>query len=166
MRTFKLQIKGIVQGVGFRPFVYNLALKHHIKGWVNNDDKGVNILLYASYSNINLFIEELKQNPPKLSKINEINIEEITFLEEFKSFEIKQSLNTNNKSTIISADIAICDECIEDINDVSNHRYNYTLTNCINCGPRYSIINTVPYDRCNTSMKEFLLCPKCKDEYK
>lgn len=82
MRTFKLQIKGIVQGVGFRPFVYNLALKHHIKGWVNNDDKGVNILLYASYLNINLFIEELKQNPPKLSKINEINIKEITFLEE------------------------------------------------------------------------------------
>ena len=165
MRTFKLQIKGIVQGVGFRPFVYNLALKHHIKGWVNNDDKGVNILLYASYSNINNFIEELKKNPPKLSKINEINIEEITFLEEFESFEIKESSHTNSKSTIISADMSICEDCINDINDKSNFRYNYALTNCTNCGPRYSIINTVPYDRCNTSMKEFKLCSKCQEEY-
>ena len=165
MITIKVQVVGIVQGVGFRPFVYNLALKHNIKGWVNNDEKGVNIFLYAKEDDIQNFISELKSNPPILSKIDSINIKEITKKQEYKNFEIIQSSSSKNKSTIISADIAICEDCIADINDSFNHRYNYSLTNCTNCGPRYSIIQTVPYDRCNTSMRSFNLCPKCKEEY-
>lgn len=165
MTNYKIEITGIVQGVGFRPFIYNLAIKYEIKGWVNNDEKGVNILLYAKEENIQKFINELKSNPPVLSKINSINIEKITKIKEYKTFEIIQSTNSNNKSTIISADIAICDDCINDINDVYNFRYNYALTNCTNCGPRYSIIKTVPYDRINTSMASFELCEDCKKEY-
>lgn len=161
----KIKITGIVQGVGFRPFVYNLALKYDIKGWVNNDEKGVNILLSSREENIQNFINELKSNPPILAKINSINIEKITEIKEYKTFEIIQSESSKNKSTIISADIAICDDCLNDINDMSNFRYNYSLTNCTNCGPRYSIIKTVPYDRINTSMFSFELCEKCKNEY-
>ncbi|MBU0924945.1 Sua5/YciO/YrdC/YwlC family protein, partial [bacterium] len=165
MTTIKIQVEGIVQGVGFRPFVYNLALKHKINGWVNNDDRGVNILLYTCEEKCQNFIKELQENPPILAKINSINIEKITETKEYKSFEIIQSTNSNNKSTIISADMSICDDCIEDINDMSNFRYNYSLTNCTNCGPRYSIIKTVPYDRVNTSMNSFILCENCAKEY-
>lgn len=165
MVSFKLEVKGIVQGVGFRPYVYNLASKYDIKGWVNNDDKGVNILLYSSEDSCEKFIKELKENPPVLAKIDSINIEKITNQKEYKSFEIIQSQTTNSKSTIISPDMAVCQDCIDDINDENNFRHNYALTNCTNCGPRYSIIKTVPYDRCNTSMSEFELCPKCKKEY-
>lgn len=161
----KIKITGIVQGVGFRPFVYNLALKYDIKGWVNNDEKGVNILLSSSEENIQNFINELKSNPPILAKIDSINIEKIIEIKEYKTFEIIQSESSKNKSTIISPDIAICDDCLNDINDMSNFRYNYSLTNCTNCGPRYSIIKTVPYDRINTSMFSFELCDKCKNEY-
>ncbi|MBP7226638.1 MAG: acylphosphatase, partial [Aliarcobacter sp.] len=138
MINYKIAITGVVQGVGFRPFVYNLALKYNIKGWVNNDEKGVNILLYAKEENIEKFINELKINPPVLAKINSMNIEKITDKKEqknYKNFEIIQSINSNNKSTIISPDIAICDDCLKDINDNSNFRYNYALTNCTNCGP-------------------------------
>ena len=165
MQSVFIQVIGTVQGVGFRPFVYNLALKYDIKGWVNNDEKGVNILLSSSEENIQNFINELKLNPPILARIDSINIEKITEIKEYKTFEIIQSESSKNKSTIISPDIAICDDCLKDINDMSNFRYNYSLTNCTNCGPRYSIIKTVPYDRINTSMFSFELCEKCKNEY-
>jgi hydrogenase maturation protein HypF len=165
MKSFLIEIKGIVQGVGFRPFVYNLAIKHGINGWVNNDDKGVNILIYSSYENCQNFLDELQKNPPKLSHIDDIKIEEIISSKEYKTFEIIQSETSNNKSTIILPDMGICADCVNDINDNSNFRHNYSLTNCTNCGPRYSIIKTVPYDRINTSMATFEFCKNCKDEY-
>ena len=166
MITTKIEVVGIVQGVGFRPFIYNLALKYDIKGWVNNDEKGVNILLYSDKENIQNFINELKSNPPKLSRIDSINIKDLETTKEYSSFEIIESTTSKNKSTIISPDMSICEDCIDDINDCNNFRYNYALTNCTNCGPRYSIIKTVPYDRINTSMAEFKLCKKCEEEYK
>lgn len=165
MTSFKVEVKGIVQGVGFRPFVYNLALKHDIKGWVNNDDRGVNILLYCSDESFEKFLFELQNNPPKLSHIDEIKHQKIISSKKYKSFEIIQSETTNSKCTIISPDMSICDDCVNDINDINNFRYDYALTNCTNCGPRYSIIKTVPYDRCNTSMNTFKLCSKCQEEY-
>ncbi len=165
MQTYKIRVKGIVQGVGFRPFVFNLASKYSINGWVNNDEKGVNILLYSSKDNIENFLTELKENPPPLSKIDSIEIEELNSKNIYTKFEIKKSETSNNKSTIISPDMAVCQDCIDDINDESNFRADYALTNCTNCGPRYSIIKTVPYDRCNTSMAEFILCEACKKEY-
>ncbi|MGD9624258.1 MAG: carbamoyltransferase HypF [Arcobacter sp.] len=165
MINLKIEVTGIVQGVGFRPFIYNLAIKHNIKGWVNNDEKGVNIFLYAKEEDIENFINELKLNPPVLAKIDSIKIEKIIKKEEYKNFEIIESSSSNNKTTIISPDMSICEDCINEINDMSNYRYNYCLTNCTNCGPRYSIIKTVPYDRENTSMREFKLCKKCQEEY-
>ncbi|RXJ88879.1 carbamoyltransferase HypF [Arcobacter sp. CECT 8983] len=165
MISKKIKVKGIVQGVGFRPFIYNLALKYNIKGWVNNDEKGVNILTFSSKENIENFIKQLKQNPPPLSKIDSIEIEELNSTNKYTNFEIKKSETNNNKSTIISPDMAVCQDCIDDINNESNFRANYALTNCTNCGPRYSIIKTVPYDRENTSMAEFILCDFCKKEY-
>ncbi len=164
--TYKIQIKGIVQGVGFRPFVYGLALKYNIRGWVNNDDRGVNILVNSSKKSYQDFLEELKTNPPKLARIDKILANEIATKKKYTKFEIKKSESKHTKSTVISPDMAVCDECIKDINDKNNFRYNYALTNCTNCGPRYSIIKTVPYDRVNTSMSEFKLCKKCEQEYK
>ncbi len=164
MKCIEIQIKGIVQGVGFRPFVYNLALQNSLLGWVNNDDRGVNIVLEGDDSSIETFLFILKNSPPPLAKIDSIDIKNIDF-QNFNSFEIIQSETTLNKSTIISPDMAICDDCIDDINNRDNFRFHYALTNCTNCGPRYSIINTVPYDRCNTSMREFIMCEDCKEEY-
>ncbi len=165
MNSCKIEVKGIVQGVGFRPYVYNLALSNDLNGWVNNDDRGVNIVLEGKISSIETFINTLRNSPPPLAKIDSIDIEEKEE-EGFLSFEIIESQNTSNKSTIISPDMAICKDCIDDINDEENFRFEYALTNCTNCGPRYSIIETVPYDRCNTSMKNFIMCEKCESEYK
>ncbi|XPS40778.1 carbamoyltransferase HypF [Aliarcobacter butzleri] len=162
----KISIFGIVQGVGFRPFIYNLAIKYDIKGWVKNDENGVEIEAYSTQENIENFINEIKSNPPVLAKITNIKIEKNNQIKEYKNFEIIQSSSSKDKTTIISPDIAICDDCIKDIDDIGNFRYNYSLTNCTNCGPRYSIIKTVPYDRANTSMNDFKLCKKCEDEYK
>jgi len=165
MKSIQIQVKGIVQGVGFRPYVYNLALKNKLLGWVNNDDQGVNIALEGDSLNLETFLDTLKNYPPPLAKIDSIRSEEKK-LQNFQSFEIIESKTTSNKSTIISPDMAICDDCIDDINNPKNFRYEYALTNCTNCGPRYSIINTVPYDRINTSMAKFKMCSKCEDEYK
>ncbi|MFW3412400.1 carbamoyltransferase HypF [Aliarcobacter butzleri] len=166
MISKKISIFGIVQGVGFRPFIYNLAIKYDIKGWVKNDENGVEIEAYSTQENIENFINEIKSNPPVLAKITNIKIEKNNQIKEYKNFGIIQSSSSKDKTTIISPDIAICDDCIKDIDDIGNFRYNYSLTNCTNCGPRYSIIKTVPYDRANTSMNDFKLCKKCEDEYK
>mgnify|MGYP003624124392 CR=1 FL=1 len=165
MSKFKIEVQGIVQGVGFRPFVYNLALKLNLTGYVNNDDKGVNILLEGKKNSIDAFLNELKNNPPVLSKVDNISIFEDISLKEFDDFKIIQSTNQNSKSTLVSPDIAICEDCIKDITNKENRRYQYEFTNCTNCGPRYSIISTVPYDRINTSMSDFIMCQECKKEY-
>jgi len=159
-----VKVKGIVQGVGFRPFVYNLCKKLKINGWVNNDDEGVNIALEANEFLIEEFIKQLKTYSPPLAVIDSLEILDKEF-ENFNDFQIIESKNNSNKTTIISPDISICQDCIDDINDENNFRYNYALTNCTNCGPRYSIIKTVPYDRINTSMEKFTLCPLCQEEY-
>lgn len=159
-----VKVKGIVQGVGFRPFVYNLCKKLKINGWVNNDDEGVNIALEANEFLIEEFIKQLKTYSPPLAVIDSLKILDKEF-ENFNDFQIIESKNNSNKTTIISPDISICQDCIDDINDENNFRYNYALTNCTNCGPRYSIIKTVPYDRINTSMEKFTLCPLCQEEY-
>lgn len=165
MLSTYIKVQGIVQGVGFRPFVYNLALNFNLKGYVNNDDRGVNILLQGNNESINNFIIELKTSPPPLSNIHNIEIENRIDERIYEQFLIIQSETTSSKSTVISPDMSVCKDCIEDIKDTQNFRHNYALTNCTNCGPRYSIIKTVPYDRINTSMANFEMCDKCKQEY-
>ncbi len=160
-----IKITGIVQGVGFRPFVYNLALQYDLKGFVNNNESGVLVVVQGDEKRIDTFFNMLKTNPPPLAKIDEIHRETMEIKEYFKSFNIVQTQIQNSKTSFVSPDISVCEECIEDINNPNNFRYNYALTNCTNCGPRYTIIKTVPYDRVHTSMSAFPLCPICQKEY-
>lgn len=159
-----IKVEGIVQGVGFRPFVYNLAKSKNLCGWVNNNSEGVYIDIEGNERNLDSFISELKTNPPPLSKIKNIIIEEKSLCS-FISFDIKESVKDDSKITLISPDIATCNDCINDISDPNNRRYRYPFTNCTNCGPRFSIIKSIPYDRDKTTMSKFPMCNECSYEY-
>ncbi|MFD3156382.1 carbamoyltransferase HypF [Haloimpatiens sp. FM7330] len=164
MQRLFIKINGIVQGVGFRPFVYNLACSLNLKGWVNNNSEGVYIDIEGSNDNLSSFLNTLKTSPPPLSKIENILITEKKFMN-YKTFNIKESKKSKNNITLISPDIATCSECIKDIKDPNNRRYRYPFTNCTNCGPRFSIIKSIPYDRDKTTMKKFKMCNTCFEEY-
>lgn len=160
-----IMVEGIVQGVGFRPFVYNLALLKDLKGWVNNNSEGVYIDLEGEEKNIDSFLFELQINPPPLARIAKVSTE-LKPMAGYSSFDIKKSECQEEKITLISPDIATCRECINDIKNPENRRYHYPFTNCTNCGPRFSIIKTIPYDRDKTTMNKFQMCPSCSKEYK
>ena len=157
----KIYIEGIVQGVGFRPFIYKLAQKYGFKGYVLNNGKGVEIDIEGN--DIEVFVNEIKTNLPPLAKIDKLNIEFLP-IKNYKIFEIRDSKSTE-KTTFISPDISICDDCLKEMFDKNNRRFFYPFINCTNCGPRYTIIENIPYDRKNTSMKKFKMCEKCKKEY-
>ncbi|MFA9399243.1 MAG: carbamoyltransferase HypF [Clostridiaceae bacterium] len=164
IKRYFIKVEGIVQGVGFRPFVYNLALKNSLTGWVNNNSQGVFIDLEGKDKNLSNFIYKLKNSPPPLSKIDHITKKEME-LKNYKNFEILKSEENKNKITLISPDIATCKDCLDDIDDPKNRRHNYSFTNCTNCGPRFSIIKSIPYDRDKTTMKKFSMCTNCNKEY-
>ncbi len=159
-------IYGVVQGVGFRPFIYKIACKNKLCGFVKNDSEGVELEVEGSEENIKIFEEQLHAQLPPLARIDTIKTKELEPLYE-KSFEIRESsIYANNaKTALISPDIATCHECLEDKKKEGKY-HNYFATNCTNCGPRYSIIKTVPYDRSNTSMDKFAMCESCLEEYK
>ncbi len=164
MIHYKYSIEGIVQGVGFRPFVYTLALKHSLKGFVLNDSSGVKISLEGESNNIDFFEKDLFSKLPPLARID--RLEKVACpLENFNEFIISKSKNSESKHSLVSADFAMCDECLSEMRDKNNRRYNYFFINCTNCGPRYSIVKTVPYDRPNTSMQAFEMCDECQKEY-
>ncbi len=165
MNNYKIKVKGIVQGVGFRPFIYKLAIKLDLKGFVNNDSSGVNIEVFTSKEKLNLFLKKIKKELPVLAKITSIEFLKLQKKEIFSSFKISKSLINKSKNTMLLPDMAICKDCMDDINDPLNKRYNYGLNNCTNCGPRYSIIKNLPYDRINTTFSEFILCKSCEKEY-
>jgi len=164
-KRYRYKFEGIVQGVGFRPFVYKLALKYGLKGFVNNSSEGVFLEVEADKEAICEFENEFYSSLPPLAKIDKTIKIEITPLSE-SEFKIIQSKTSDTKFASISPDIAICDECLKELNDKTNRRHNYFLTNCTNCGPRYTIIKKVPYDRVNTSMDRFKMCGDCEKEYK
>lgn len=155
---------GIVQGVGFRPFIYNIAIENNLKGRVKNTSEGVFIDIEGEEKNINRFFEKLRYEAPPLSKIDEIIIENRD-IKKFKRFSIEKSHDNNNTTTLISPDFATCQECANEVKDKNDRRYKYPFANCTNCGPRFSIIKKLPYDRPMTTMKKFKLCTKCKTEY-
>ncbi|WP_425447356.1 carbamoyltransferase HypF [Dethiothermospora halolimnae] len=159
-----IKVKGVVQGVGFRPFVYKLALDNDLKGWVKNTSMGVYIDIEGKKSNIDKFIYTLENDPPSLSNIESISIEDKNIIR-YKNFSIKNSAKEDESITLISPDMGICDKCLEDIKDIKNTRYRYPFTNCTNCGPRFSIIRELPYDRVSTTMEEFKMCDNCNKEY-
>ncbi|MBL4935274.1 carbamoyltransferase HypF [Clostridium sp. YIM B02515] len=165
LRRVFIKVLGIVQGVGFRPFVYNLAASLNLKGWVNNNSEGVYIDLEGQSYDIDKFLTELKDNPPPLSRIENIITEEMTPAD-YAAFTIKESERDESNITLISPDMATCEECRKDILNPNNRRYGYPFTNCTNCGPRFSIIKSIPYDRDKTTMKKFKMCCLCMSEYK
>ncbi|MEA1920859.1 MAG: carbamoyltransferase HypF [Campylobacterota bacterium] len=159
-----ITVTGIVQGVGFRPFVYNNALKYHLLGDVANTGDGVIIHLEGESSALDAFLNVLKNHAPKLSRIDNISIVE-QLIQNYSSFEILQS-HSQSKTTSVSPDVGICDACLSELRSSDNRRSRYFLINCTQCGPRYSIIQTLPYDRVNTSMQFFTMCQACEDEYR
>ncbi len=161
---FKYSVEGVVQGVGFRPFVYSLAQKHALKGFVLNDSVGVQIAVEGSSEDISFFEKDLYDKLPPLARIDSLKKEQCN-IENFDSFKIVKSKNLQSKSSLVSPDFAMCDDCLNEMRDKHNRRFNYFFINCTNCGPRYSIVKTVPYDRPNTSMSSFVMCKECQKEY-
>ncbi|MCX5859458.1 MAG: acylphosphatase, partial [Proteobacteria bacterium] len=146
-------VEGIVQGVGFRPFVYNLARKYGFSGWVLNDEKGVQIEIEGEQDNIQDFLSGLKASPPQ-ARIGNILTHDLPPVGD-KSFEILESGRGREKSALIPPDIAICLDCLREFSDPGDRRFHYPFINCTNCGPRFTIIKDVPYDREKTTMAVF-----------
>jgi len=159
----KLRVFGRVQGVGFRPFVYRLAVSLDLKGYVLNSSKGVEILIQGDTSSIEKFIEDLFHEAPPLSVIDRIEKEYVKS-EPYSDFTIKKSRKEEG-FVFISPDIAVCEDCLLEMRDPKDRRYRYPFINCTNCGPRYTIIEDIPYDRPKTTMKKFKMCKLCEEEY-
>jgi len=160
----KLAVRGAVQGVGFRPFVFRLAEKLKLAGWVNNSSQGVFIEVEGPRPALEIFLLCLETEKPPRSFIQGL---ESSWLDSagYKTFEIRESETGGGKTALMMPDIATCPDCFREIFDPKNRRYRYPFTNCTNCGPRFSIIESLPYDRANTSMKQFAMCPRCRAEY-
>ena len=156
----KIVVKGVVQGVGFRPFVYNLAKALNLKGYVNNSSKGVTIEIEGA--NSSAFIERLSKDAPPLSQIVSIDVTQLPH-HGYQDFSIHES-EDEGSFTLISADVSVCQDCFREMLDRNDRRYLYPFINCTNCGPRYTITKSVPYDRPNTTMAVFKMCPNCKRE--
>ncbi len=161
--TFRLQVSGLVQGIGFRPFIFRLAAKHGILGQVENRNDGVVIELNSSGEEAQRFLEHMIREAPEASSIEHVELSEIAS-RAFSDFTIRQSTDISDGVTEISPDIAVCSECLEDL-ELQPHRINYPLVNCTHCGPRFSIIKSLPYDRLNTTMSHFAMCPDCMAEF-
>lgn len=160
-----IEVHGIVQGVGFRPFVYKAARIHLISGWVLNATAGVFIHAEGDEKDLDAFIMEISDNAPAAARVDEILIHE-TPLADFTDFSIRQSDDSDTQATtLISPDLALCDACAAELADPSDRRYHYPFINCTNCGPRYTIVDELPYDRAATSMARFDLCDACAHEY-
>ena len=163
----KINVTGIVQGVGFRPFVYRIAVKNSLAGYVRNrGDAGVEILLEGEAQRIKDFMLDLTEKKPPLAQIDSVKSSEILGKNEYENFTIvKSSEEAELSGSIIPPDIAICNECLAELRDPKNPRYEYFFITCTNCGPRFTIIERLPYDRENTTMREFPLCSFCQKEY-
>ncbi|HBA54493.1 MAG TPA: carbamoyltransferase HypF [Syntrophorhabdus aromaticivorans] len=161
----RIVIKGTVQGVGFRPHVYHLATIHGIKGTVLNSSGGVIIEAEAHKSSIEAFVGDITRHPPSLAKIGSIDVSRLPPAN-FRTFEILASMPSNEAEAMIPPDAATCPDCRSDMADPEDNHHQYPFTNCTNCGPRFTIIKEIPYDRPKTSMADFAMCESCLGEYK
>src|SRR5271170_16028 len=159
-----IRVRGIVQGVGFRPFVYRLAQSKMLTGWVLNGEQGVEIHLEGAEEDLDAFVREIKLKPPAAAQIAEIEVDSAPF-EGLGEFTIRESERLDRPTVRVSPDLPICDECLAELLDPSDRRYRYPYINCTNCGPRYSVILALPYDRPNTTMRSWPLDRYCSDEY-
>jgi hydrogenase maturation protein HypF len=164
-KRWRIDIEGTVQGVGFRPFIWRLASRLGISGLVFNHSDGVTVEAEGDIELLSAFFSRIQKELPPLAHINKIASAEIALKNDF-GFKIAQSTHRGFGSTAISPDIAPCQDCLRETTDPANRRFGYAFTNCTNCGPRYSIIEKLPYDRPSTTMKAFEMCPDCEHEYK
>src|SRR5271157_415860 len=160
----RIQLRGIVQGVGFRPFVHRLAEERQLGGWVLNSSAGLVTEVEGRRAALESFVEAVRQEAPPLAWIQEMQVSEVGALGE-TAFVIRQSVASTGEFALISPDVATCADCFADFTDPSNRRYGYAFTNCTNCGPRYTIIRDIPYDRPKTTMAAFRMCAACQAEY-
>lgn len=163
-KAYRISIKGIVQGVGFRPFVYRLAREHALQGWVINSAAGVFIEAEGQEDKLQEFARRLVAEPPPLAVIRNCEVEEIISAG-YRDFTIRESQDRDEKVVGVSPDVAICPDCRAEVADPQDRRYGYPFTNCTNCGPRFTIIKDLPYDRAKTTMEPFPMCDRCREEY-
>ncbi len=163
-KRYLIRVNGIVQGVGFRPFIFNLAQQFGLDGFITNTSAGVVIEVQGAENALKAFIAAIQDKAPPLSEIISLQSEEIPARAE-TAFRIVLSQNSFDNQTLISPDVSICDQCLQELFDPSDRRYRYPFINCTNCGPRYTIIKNIPYDRAQTSMAAFAMCPSCDEEY-
>ncbi|HYN40228.1 MAG TPA: acylphosphatase, partial [Thermoanaerobaculia bacterium] len=164
MKRLRVEVRGAVQGVGFRPFVYRLATELGLAGWVLNDVRGVEIEVEGATEALDTFRARLETEAPPRAVVRSLSA---SWHEPagFRSFEIRKSTGGGEKSVSVLPDLATCDECLAELNDPADRRYRYPFLNCTNCGPRFSIVRALPYDRPNTTMRGFALCAGCRREY-
>jgi hydrogenase maturation protein HypF len=164
LKLASISVRGIVQGVGFRPFVYGLAVKHNLKGWVYNTSEDVRIEVEGEAEDVGQFERELEAKAPPLAHIEGVTIEHHP-PRGYRNFEIRHSQAQEGKYQLISPDVATCQACLGELLNPEDRRYRYPFTNCTNCGPRFTIIEDMPYDRPKTTMRYFQMCSQCQAEY-
>ena len=162
--AYRILINGIVQGVGFRPFIYSLAIQYKLAGWVRNTSGGVEIEISGPADQLEKFIASIKEESPPLSHIESLQQEPIQ-VDGHEGFQIHTSYAVEGDYQPVSADVSICDDCLREMFSPQDFRYRYPFINCTNCGPRFSIISDIPYDRPKTTMADFTLCQTCRVEY-
>ncbi|WP_298819022.1 carbamoyltransferase HypF [Chloroflexus sp.] len=163
-RRWRVHVRGIVQGVGFRPFVFGLAERWHLAGFARNDSHGVTIEIEGDESSLQAFVNALRRDAPPLARIDQVSIEPLALMGE-REFVIAASEAQERRQALIAPDTATCADCLREITDPADRRYRYPFTNCTNCGPRFTIVLDVPYDRARTTMRSFPLCERCRAEY-
>ncbi|QQQ79709.1 carbamoyltransferase HypF [Saccharothrix sp. 6-C] len=161
----RIRVVGVVQGVGYRPFVYKLALRHDLTGWVLNDPEGVLVEVAGRPEEVRRFTEGLSGQAPPQARVTGVRVEELPAAAEAEGFTIRESLHGGLRTTVVPADSHVCADCLAELRDPADRRYRYPFINCTNCGPRYSIIRDLPYDRAATTMAAFTMCRPCAAEY-
>jgi len=161
----RVRVRGIVQGVGFRPFVYMLARRHSLKGLVLNDTAGVLIEVEGDGDAIGQFVEEIKTDAPPLALVESVEPSGDLDVAHYEDFRIVESADAGQKFVPVSADVATCADCLREMRDPADRRYRYPFINCTNCGPRFTIVEATPYDRARNTMRDFEMCEDCRAEY-
>src|SRR5271165_1494685 len=165
----QIEVSGIVQGVGFRPYIYRLATNRNLRGTIRNTSAGVTIEIQGPAETVQDFVEHLPAEAPPLARITSFTVNEIPCVPAQNSgnpdFSIIHSHEGEEVRTLISPDVAVCPDCLREMFDANDRRYRYPFINCTNCGPRFTIIRDIPYDRPSTSMAVFPMCPACLAEY-
>ena len=159
-----LRIRGVVQGVGFRPFVHRLAMRHALDGWVRNGTDGVEIAVEGTPGDVEAFVRELRSDAPPLARIDTL-VSEPRATTNLRAFRILASTGSADERQPVAPDVTMCPACERELYDATDRRFRYPFTTCTDCGPRYSVIERMPYDRERTSMREFEQCPACREEY-